>query len=483
MLRLRDGSMAVATADAGLLVPDPALRFRSHTDNTGGLRGTNIINLFEDAEGGVWIGLQSGIARAEVNSPLSVLRAGPDDDMSETYVSGNWHGTMVLGSATGLYRVVPADPSTATSAHLERFPPIRNIITALCTVENGLLMISQGKITLLDAQARLFPVASDIVEARDLCASRVHPGRVYVIDESGHISTLRLDAETRLWVRDSSVADLGAAGGEYGLSESAQGDLWVTTKERGLYRMALSPGTQAAVTAFFDQPGPLHGNPIVLASDWGRTVALSRVAPATFASDPPGYGLRGRAIAGCPDHLPAFRSLPRKIEALIGGPGILLPVEVSPAPLKTLLLICTGVEVVRMDVARWDAQPELPPPAACILRAFSTNKANGPANPPILAEPLPYAHNSPHFEFAAGTLAFGAAPRFQTRLVNFGAGDRSDFTDRTSVDYLNLPTLRQTAGAADGTAALMRRLDPLATAYQMEGIYTLLLEIQAHAGS
>ena len=496
MLRRRDGSMAVATADAGLLILDPALRFRSHTDNTGGLRGTNIINLFEDAEGGVWIGLQSGIARVEVNSPLSVLRAGPDDDMSETYTSGHWLGTMVLGTATGLYRVVPADPSTATSAHLERFPQIRNIITALCTVEHGLLMISQGKITLLDARARLFPAASDIVEARDLCASRVHPGRVYVIDESGHISTLRLDTETRLWVRDGSVADLGAVGGEFGLAESARGDLWVSTKEHGLYRVALSPGAPAAVTAFFDQPGPLHGDPIVLASDGegplrfrgsrlfvglddsGRTVRpLTEFGPsfragflnpssvvsydaqtlwitATFASDPQGYGLRGRAIAGGPDHPPAFRSLPRKIEALIGGPGILLPVEASPEPLKTLLLIGTGVEVVRMDVARWDAEPEPPPPAARILRAFTTNKANGPANLPILAEPLPSARNSPHFEFAPGTLAFGVAPRFQTRLVNFGAGDWSDFTDRTSVDYLNLPEGRYTfevrARNADG---------------------------------
>ena len=504
MLRLRDGSMAVATDSAGLLMLDPTLRFRSHTDNTGGLRGTNIINLFEDAEGGVWIGLQSGIARAEVNSPLSVLRAGPDDDMSETYVEGHWCGTMVLGSATGLYRVVPADPSTVTSAHLERFPQIRNITTTVCTVENGLLMISRGKISLLDAQARLFPVATDIVEARDLCASRVHPGRVYVIDESGRISTLRLDAETRLWVRDGVMADLGAAGGEYGLAESARGDLWVTTKEHGLYRVALSPGAPAAVTAFFDQPGPLRGDPIVLASDGegplrfrgshlfvgldesGRTVRpLPEFGPsfragflypssvvscdaqtmwitATFASDPLGYGLRGRAVAGDPDHPPGFRSLPRKIEALIGGPGMLLPVEVSPEKLQTLLLIGPGPEVVRLDIPRWDAQPEPPPSATRILRAFTTNKANGPAEPPILQEPLLYTRNSLRFEFAAGTLAFGVLPRFQTRLVNFGAGEWSDFSDRASVDYLNLPEGRYTfevrARDADGRLASVASL-------------------------
>ncbi len=510
MLRLRDGSMAVATDSAGLLILDRSLRFRSHADNAGGLRGTNIFNLFEDAEGGVWLSLQSGITRAEVNSPLSVLRAGPNDDMSETYNAGYWFGTMVLASATGLYRVVPAAASTATSAHLEQFPQIRNTITSVCTVENGLLMLSRGKITLLDAQARVCPVADDIVGIKDLCASRVHPGRVYVIDESGRISALRLEAKTRLWVRDSVVADLGAAGGEYGLAESAQGDLWVSTKEHGLYRVALSPGAPAAVTAFFDQPGPLHGDPIVLASDGagplrfrgshlfcglddsGQTVRpLTEFGPsfradylnpssvvscdaqtvwitATFASDPQGYGLRGRAVAGGPDHPPAFRSLPRKIESLIGGPGMLFPVEVPPEGLETLLLIGTGPEVVRLDVSLWDAQPEPPPFATRILRAFTTNKADSPAEPPILAAPLPYARNSPHFEFAAGTLAFGASPRFQTRLVNFGASEWSDFSDRPNVDYLNLPEGRYTfevrARDADGqlgsTASLGFRILP-----------------------
>ena len=125
-----------------------------------------------------------------------------------------------------------------------------------------------------------------------------------------------------------------------------------------------------------------------------------------------------------------------------------------PASLKTLLLIGPGVEVVRLDIARWDAAPEPPLPAARIFRAFTTNKANGPAEPPILADPLPYSRNSPHFEFAAGTLGFGTVPRFQTRLVNFGAGEWSDLSDRVSVDYLNLPEGRYTfevrARNADG---------------------------------
>ena len=103
--------------------PRPGAALPQPRGQHGGLHGTNIFNLFEDAEGGVWIGLQSGVTRAEVNSPLlrPAGRAGRRHVGAPTARaagSARW----CWETATGLYRVVPADPSTATSAHVERVP-------------------------------------------------------------------------------------------------------------------------------------------------------------------------------------------------------------------------------------------------------------------------------------------------------------------------------------------------------------------------
>ena len=89
---------------------------------------------------------------------------------------------------------------------------------------------------------------------------------------------------------------------------------------------------------------------------------------------------------------------------------------------------------MRLDVARWEAERQgTPRPFATLIRrAFTTGGKGAGGESPILREPVDYARNSAHFEFAAGTLAFGADPRFQTRLVGFGtAGEWSGFSERS----------------------------------------------------
>ena len=201
MLRLRDGSLAVATDTAGLLLLDQEGHFRNRVDGTGGMHGSNIVNLYQDAEDGLWIGLQSGCTRAEVCSPLSILRAGPEDSLANTSGAGEWLGTTVLGNSNGLYQVVPAAPAAFTGPHLRRLPEITDSFTSLCGVENGLLTIGDGKIALLDANARLVPIQGEIAYSKILRWLRAwFPDAFTVTDEGGHVTTLRLDPALGRWV-------------------------------------------------------------------------------------------------------------------------------------------------------------------------------------------------------------------------------------------------------------------------------------------
>lgn len=292
VLRLGDGSLAVATRTAGLVVLDPAHCFRTRLHENGGLHGKNIFGLFEDAEGGLWVCLQAGVTRAEINSPLSVLRAGPDDDLSSAYCYAHWFGTTVLGNNAGIFRVVAADPAKAINAHLESILGTTRASTALCSVENGLLTVTNGKIFLLDADARLVPVADEISDASDIRVSRVHPGRIYVIDKKGQISTLHLDSATQHWVCDGVAADLGARGGWFALGESARGDPWVQTTEHGLYRVELPTGAPAIVTSFLDRPGPLRGERFVEVCGGGASPLRILAPHRLFGLDDSGRELR-----------------------------------------------------------------------------------------------------------------------------------------------------------------------------------------------
>ena len=485
MLRLRDGSLAVATRKGELLLLDAARRFRSRVDHFGGVSCGEIYRLFEDAQGGLWVGLQTGIARVETGSPFSVYRAGPEDDMSSTYVAARWFDTLVVGNNAGLYRLAPADPVAAVNAHLVLVPGARSVLAGMGTVANGTLAVAERKVTLLDAGGKPVPVAEEITGALDLLVSRVYPGRVYVVDLNGRISRLRLDGATGRWVSDGVAAEVGGTSGAQ-LAESGRGDLWVGTIERGLFGVQIDPGGgPGKVTSFLQGAGPLHGvgmaspcagnEPLVFITAnrlWRFGAASQAIEPLTAFGErftdgsvslddirpydarnlwvtfnnlrePKGEHFCGRVLAGGPGGAPVLQALPHQLDEVIGEADICIPMEVPPVPLRTVLIVgTTGNGIVRLDVSRWEAQTAagVRPFATLVRRAFTTGGKGAGGESPILAEPLEYTRNSAHFEFAAGTLALGAAPRFQTRLAGFGtAGEWSGWSERASVDYLNLP--------------------------------------------
>ena len=497
MMRLRDGSLAIATDTAGLLLLDQEGHFRNRVDGTGGLHGSDILCLYQDAEGGLWIGLENGCTRAEVCSPLSILRGRPEDSLTNASGAGEWFGTTVLANANGLYQVVPPEPRAFAGPRLRRLPDITDYFTSLCGVENGLLTVGGGKIALLDADGKLVPIQGEITAARNVLASRVVPGCVYVTDEAGHVTKLRLDPGVGRWVVDKVIASLGKPG-ETSIVESANGDLWLGTKEHGLFRVHWGPDGVAAVTSFLDRPGPLHGETFVLSHSNGGPVGfhthhrlyqldaagqnvlpvegypppvndgtLEYVMVTQFDSgnlwltskhtgDPEGRIVGGEAIAGGPGRAPMFRALPHKVQDVVGEIEAFLPTDPATTPPTTLLLPgIQGNGVVRLDVRQWEKQPEARPFQTVIRRATSVGSSRtGRHHIPILHDALNYQQNSVNFEFAANTLAFGATPVFQTRLVNLGSGDWSDFNGRFEADYVNLPegnyTFEARARNADG---------------------------------
>ena len=511
LLVLRDGSLAVASYSGGLLLFDREGRFRNRVDGDGGLRGNNLRNLYEDAEGGLWIGLDSGITRAEIRSPLSVLRGAPQDDLANVLCGADWLGQSVVGTPNGLYRVVRADPVAGTAARLQRVPGIEGWVFATIAVPGGLLMTNEGKVALLGADGHTTPVFASDATVIHLLESHLHPGRIYAADDHGRVTALRFDEATQHWASDGTVAETGQKG-EFDLAESPRGDLWLATRANGLFRAQLAaPGQPARVTSLFQEPGPLHGKRLTAACDEGGPIVFvtvdklyrldengENVRPATefgsrfvdgsfrclnVTNAVPGEiwitgndtaGLtgdqtRGRVIAGDGSRAPVFQSLPHKVEDVFGIVQSYVALSKANGKIRTLLLGgSTGNGVICLDVPRWEAAA--PSSFSTLIRRAETLGREGPGGQPmpVTASALPYTDNSVHFAYAANTFGYGAAPRFQTRLVNLGNAPWSDLTDHNSVDYLNLPegnyTFEVRARDADGvlsrTASLPFRILP-----------------------
>jgi len=100
--RLKDGSFALATQNAGLFVIDREGNLLTHVDKEAGLMDLTINYIFEDSQEGLWLSMNNGIARVDLFSPFSLV----DDRMGlegSGYTAVKADNKVYLGTNNGLF--------------------------------------------------------------------------------------------------------------------------------------------------------------------------------------------------------------------------------------------------------------------------------------------------------------------------------------------------------------------------------------------
>ncbi len=94
-LRLKNGNIALGTQNAGLFVLSPTGKLILHLDKKSGLADLTINYIFEDGSGGIWLAMNNGVARVDLNSPFSVI----DDKMG---LAGSGYAALKVGQVVYL---------------------------------------------------------------------------------------------------------------------------------------------------------------------------------------------------------------------------------------------------------------------------------------------------------------------------------------------------------------------------------------------
>ncbi len=100
--RLKDGSIALATQNAGLFVIDREGNLLTHVDKAAGLMDLTINYIFEDNQEGLWLAMNNGIARVDLFSPFSLVddRMGLEGSGYTAVKAGN---KVFMGTNNGLF--------------------------------------------------------------------------------------------------------------------------------------------------------------------------------------------------------------------------------------------------------------------------------------------------------------------------------------------------------------------------------------------
>ncbi|MEM7584516.1 MAG: two-component regulator propeller domain-containing protein [Acidobacteriota bacterium] len=236
--RLPDGSYALGTLSGGALVIDRDGELLYRIDRSNGLPDASVWTTFVDRQGGLWLGLNRGLARIRVGSPITIFdeRSGLGGTVEAI---ARHRGTLYAGTSLGLARL--------EDRHFQPVPGLELLCWSLLSFKPP----SDESRLLVGAIDRVYEVDrnSDVQEvykaenAFTLYQSKHDPARIFV-GHFGGVSSLRFDAgrwiaEGRIEGVDHEVRDI---------AEDASGRLWLGTHFDGLYRLTLELAPELSVT-------------------------------------------------------------------------------------------------------------------------------------------------------------------------------------------------------------------------------------------
>ena len=226
MVRLRDGGVAVATREQGVLLLDANLKLSDTLDHTAGLPDVVLASALVDAEGALWLAYYGPVVRVDLASPITVLDARRGVKGSSTAVFRH-DGHLWITTSHGLFK---------DQQRVDGVPaPAWDVIAADGTL---LVATSEGVFTLDGTPRRI--AGTETLGPYTLRQSKTDPSRIWLAARKG-LATLRRDGGS--WRFERMVA--GVPGHVRSLVEQ-DGVLWAGTIFNGVIRV----GTGDAVRRF-----------------------------------------------------------------------------------------------------------------------------------------------------------------------------------------------------------------------------------------
>ncbi len=457
--RMGDGSLALGTNQGGVYFVDREGRFIGHLNKADGLADDQVLAVYPDRQGGLWLGLGRGIARVEALSPLT--RFDEQAALPGTVYALHRHqGRLYAGTSLGLFRLEPGP-----EPRFQAIGEVQSQTWDFLTVGAALLVGNyQGIYAVSGTSAERVWQSSNQVHA--LYASRVTPGRIFVGLQDGLVS---LRQEGGRWVDEGRVPGLTETVRSF--LELPDGRLWAGTRTGGVLRLSFpQPGaTEVPSLQRFGTaeglPSPNNNNVYavagraVFATDQGvfhfderreRFVADPRFA-GLFPQRPRSVGplqedRLGRVWMGSWDETSGLREAGRAVPEHGSFSWEPAPQPVASVPTSSIHVDDDGVVWLGGSDGLFRYDPRVAKDYgqafAALIRQVSHNGGVDPlfggAGAPA-APVLAYADNALRFEYAAPSFDDLDATRFQVLLE----GNDPDWSPWTAESYREYTNLRE----------------------------------------
>jgi len=220
--RVNKQSIALGTFRGGLVLMSNNGKILRVIDEESGVRENSIRVTFLDREGGLWLGLNNGISRIEVNSPITVF----DKRMNikgSVYQINRHKGILYIGTSVGLNYI---DPKKGKINAIEN---LSDQVRSLYPIgDQQLVGTNTGSYTLKDFKLSFINNSGG---SFSFLQSSSKPNRVYVGLRDGLQSIYETENGWRFEKRYPEIK-----GQIKSLKENKSGDLWILSSLFGVCR-------------------------------------------------------------------------------------------------------------------------------------------------------------------------------------------------------------------------------------------------------
>ena len=236
---LPDGGICITTLNGGAVILSHDGGIREIIDKTSGLLDSETLSAFSDREGTLWLGMGGGVARVEVNSPISIILRG--SALNVIRFQGSIYASSVASNA--LARIV-FDPKTGRPSSVPIQGPNQgwNMLDfkdpAGKSPNQLLIATSEGAMKLQgDSLVPAMPAVHGLTEQTYVIErSRKDPARVFIGHSDG-VGSMRWDGQK--WIDEGRLPKTIYEARN--LIEDADGVLWASGGSRSVLRIEVAP--------------------------------------------------------------------------------------------------------------------------------------------------------------------------------------------------------------------------------------------------
>ncbi len=253
--RISNRYYAFGTILNGLILIDGDGNIVQRINKSGGLQNNTVLSLFADEEQNLWTGLDNGIDRVELNSPLYFYldKAG---QFGTVYSSLIYQNNIYLGTNQGLfYSPWPGNGNQFNTFDFKLIPNSQGQVWDLSLVD-GQLLCGHNDGTFRITGAKMEKVSS-VSGGWTIKKLNSNPG--YMIQGTYTGLVLFRKNGAGQWVYFSRIENFGEPS-RY-VEQDSHGDIWVSHAYKGLYKLTLSADFRKVVkTCYYDEKNGLPSN-------------------------------------------------------------------------------------------------------------------------------------------------------------------------------------------------------------------------------